>query len=156
MPSLGAFELLVIAIVAIIVVGPKDLPKLLRWAGQAFRQVRGLAQDFHDSMDDLARESELDELRKQVETMRQQNMLSDAKGAVSEVVNPLTGQSMDITGGAAKSAAAKPASGAVSPDSVSPATLSPAAVAEDKPTAAAPAATSEPAREPVKTGEAAS
>jgi sec-independent protein translocase protein TatB len=70
LPEIGASELLVIAVVALIVVGPKDLPVLLRRVGQFFNKLRGMAAEFRASFDEMARQSELDELRKEVEAMR--------------------------------------------------------------------------------------
>ena len=64
------FELLLIAAVALIVVGPKDLPVLLRRLGQFMARVRSMAAEFRASFDEMARQSELDELRKEVEAMR--------------------------------------------------------------------------------------
>src|ERR1700754_912612 len=70
LPDVGATEYLVIAIVALIVVGPKDLPMLLRKLGQFVAKLRGMAAEFRASFDEMARQSELDELRKEVEAMR--------------------------------------------------------------------------------------
>ena len=70
LPEVGASELIVIAIVALIVVGPKDLPILLRRFGQFMAKLRGMANEFRASFDEMARQSELDELRKEVEAMR--------------------------------------------------------------------------------------
>lgn len=70
LPEIGASELLVIAIVALIVVGPKDLPLLLRKLGQFTARLRGMAAEFRASFDEMARQSELDELRREVEAMR--------------------------------------------------------------------------------------
>src|SRR6185295_14614060 len=70
LPEIGASELLVIAAVALIVVGPKDLPMLLRKLGQFMAKLRALASEFRASFDEMARQSELDELRKEVEAMR--------------------------------------------------------------------------------------
>jgi len=70
LPEIGASELLVIAIVALIVVGPKDLPVLLRKLGQWVAKMRGMANEFRASFDEMARQSELDDLRREVEAMR--------------------------------------------------------------------------------------
>jgi sec-independent protein translocase protein TatB len=63
-------EFLIVAVVALIFVGPKDLPMLLRKLGQFMAKVRGMAAEFRASFDEMARQSELDELRKEVEAMR--------------------------------------------------------------------------------------
>jgi len=70
LPEVGALEYLIIAAVALIVVGPKDLPMLLRRLGQFVARLRGMASEFRASFDEMARQSELDELRKEVEAMR--------------------------------------------------------------------------------------
>jgi sec-independent protein translocase protein TatB len=63
-------HVLIILAIALIVVGPKDLPKLLRQAGQFIGRMRSMANDFRTSFEDMARQSELEELRKEVEAMR--------------------------------------------------------------------------------------
>ena len=69
-PEGRVFEFLIAAVVALIVVGPKDLPVLLRKFGQFMARVRAMAAEFRASFDEMARQSELDELRKEVEAMR--------------------------------------------------------------------------------------
>lgn len=71
LPEVGATELLVIAAIALIVVGPKDLPVLMRRVGQFLGRMRSMAMEFRASFDEMARQSELDELRREVEAMRQ-------------------------------------------------------------------------------------
>jgi sec-independent protein translocase protein TatB len=70
LPEVGGLEYLVIAVVALIVVGPKDLPVMLRKVGQFVGKLRGMAAEFRASFDEMARQSELDDLRKEVEAMR--------------------------------------------------------------------------------------
>ncbi len=69
-PGIGGFELLVIGLVALLVVGPKDLPVLMRRVGQMLAKARAMANEFRSSFDEMARQSELDELRKEVEALR--------------------------------------------------------------------------------------
>lgn len=66
----GAEEIAVVAIAALIFVGPKDLPVVLRKVGQFTAKMRGLAAEFRASFDEMARQSELDDLRKEVEALR--------------------------------------------------------------------------------------
>lgn len=73
-PEGRALEFLIAATVALIVVGPKDLPILLRKFGQFMARVRSMAAEFRASFDEMARQSELDELRKEVEAMRSGQM----------------------------------------------------------------------------------
>ncbi|MEO8112779.1 MAG: Sec-independent protein translocase protein TatB [Phenylobacterium sp.] len=84
LPEIGASELLVIAVVALIVVGPKDLPKLLRKLGQFMAKLRGMAAEFRASFDEMARQSELDELRAEVEAMRR-GQFSDVAAQAGQV-----------------------------------------------------------------------
>lgn len=79
-PEGRAVELLIAAVVALIVVGPKDLPILLRRLGQFMAKVRGMAAEFRASFDEMARQSELDELRKEVDALRR----GQFGGAVAE------------------------------------------------------------------------
>ena len=67
--DLGWSELLLIAVVAVIVIGPKDLPHALRTLGQWMSQVRGMAHGFRRQFDDMVRESELDQLREQANSI---------------------------------------------------------------------------------------
>ena len=69
-PEVGASELVVIGVVALLVVGPKDLPVLLRKLGQWLAKIRGLANEFKSSFSEMARQSELDDLRKEVAALR--------------------------------------------------------------------------------------
>lgn len=78
--GIGATELMLIAAIALIVVGPKDLPLLMRRIGQFTGRMRAMAAEFRSSFDEMARQSELDELRKQVEAMRRGQLLDEAAG----------------------------------------------------------------------------
>ena len=53
-------ELLVIAVVALVVIGPKELPGLLRTWGKWMSQMRGMASEFRGHVDEMVRQSELD------------------------------------------------------------------------------------------------
>lgn len=59
-------ELVVIAVVALIVIGPKDLPRVMRSLGQMMRKIRQMSWEFRSGLDDFIRESELDEVRKSI------------------------------------------------------------------------------------------
>jgi len=60
-------EIIVIAVVALVVIGPKDLPKVLRTVGIWVGKARSIAREFQGSLDQMIREAELDEVRKDVE-----------------------------------------------------------------------------------------
>jgi sec-independent protein translocase protein TatB len=80
-PEGRALEFLLAAVIALVVVGPKDLPILMRKLGQFLGRMRAMAAEFRASFDEMARQSELDELRKEVEAMRQGQMLDMATHA---------------------------------------------------------------------------
>ncbi len=69
-PGAGGLEYVVIAILALVIIGPKDLPRMLRKFGQITGKVRRMANEFRSSFDEMARQSELDELRQEVEALR--------------------------------------------------------------------------------------
>jgi sec-independent protein translocase protein TatB len=70
MLDIGWSELLVIAIVAIVVVGPKDLPKMMRTIGTYAGKLRRAAADFQRQFEEAMAESEADEVRKNLESIR--------------------------------------------------------------------------------------
>ena len=93
LPDIGASELLIIAVVALVVVGPKDLPMLMRKVGQFVARLRGMAAEFRASFDEMARQSELDELRREVEAMRAGRLPATAeepmRSAISDIERSL-------------------------------------------------------------------
>jgi len=60
-------EILVIGMVAMVVIGPKDLPRVLRTLGKWASKARGVAREFQSSVEQMIRESELEEARKDLE-----------------------------------------------------------------------------------------
>jgi sec-independent protein translocase protein TatB len=76
-PGIGGMEYVVIAVVALLVVGPERLPAMLRKLGKMVAKARNMANEFRSSFDEMARQSELDELRKEVDALRrgQSNMM---------------------------------------------------------------------------------
>jgi len=67
--DIGWSEMLLVAVVAIVVIGPKDLPHAMRTVGQWVGNLRRAADGFRRQFDDMVRESELDELRKQANSI---------------------------------------------------------------------------------------
>ncbi len=109
--DIGWTEIMVIAVVAIIVVGPKDLPRMLRSLGRYAGQLRRTAGEFRSQFDDAIRESELDELRSTLQDASDMNPLNEIKDSVSESLAPLQETADDI-----KSSIEKPeSSGADAP-----------------------------------------
>lgn len=62
-------ELLVIAIVALVVIGPKELPNLLRSWGKWMTKMRGMASEFRGHVDEMVRQSDLDDVKKQLDAV---------------------------------------------------------------------------------------
>lgn len=62
-------ELLVIAIVALVVIGPKEFPTLLRSWGKWMAKMRGMASEFRGHVDEMVRQSELDDVKKQLDAV---------------------------------------------------------------------------------------
>ena len=82
-------ELLVIAIVALVVIGPKELPSMLRSWGKWMAQARGMASEFRGHVDEMVRQSELDEVKKQLESapgldLQALDPTKQIKGAIQE------------------------------------------------------------------------
>jgi sec-independent protein translocase protein TatB len=89
--GVGTGELLVIATIALIVVGPKDLPLMLHKVGRFTARMRGMASEFRASFDEMARQTELDELRKEIESLKDVKQMgladvqADVEGAFSAI-----------------------------------------------------------------------
>lgn len=151
-------EFMLIGAVALVVIGPKDLPKALRTVGQAVGKIRRMAAEFQGQFNDAMREAELHDLKKQVE---------DVGGSVSSAMNtdfrPIEmPASSGLDDAALKEAEAKLAA-LPAPDPLPPVEITPADVAapvepapEAKPKRARKAASAEaadesaPQPEPVK------
>ena len=79
-PEGRILDFLIVGVIALIVVGPKDLPVLMRKVGQFVARMRAMAAEFRASFDEIARQSELDELRREVEAMRAGQVIRGAVG----------------------------------------------------------------------------
>lgn len=84
MLDIGWQELFFIAIVALIVVGPKDLPAAMRTLARLIGKLRGLSREFQDGVSDMVREAELDELKQKM----QQVQRFDVRGQVKNTIDP--------------------------------------------------------------------
>lgn len=85
--DIGATELLVIAIIAIIVVGPKDLPGMLRNFGRFVGKMRSMARDFQNQFEQAARDSGLDEVRRGVSEVQKYSPSGQVKKAVGSIAD---------------------------------------------------------------------
>lgn len=84
--DIGWSELLVIAVVAIVVVGPKDLPRLMRSFGHYAGKLRRAASDFQSQFEEAMRESEIDEVRKAIDSVRENTPSVDLKAPIDKPV----------------------------------------------------------------------
>lgn len=108
-PGIGGGEWLVIAVVALLVVGPERLPGMLREMGKWVARARNMANEFRASFDDMARQSELDELRKEVEALRSGSPVrlgADADAAFKDIKAEFDRPLFDPTAPMAESTAA--------------------------------------------------
>jgi sec-independent protein translocase protein TatB len=80
--DIGWSELFVIGVVALIVIGPKDLPKALRTVGVWVRKARQISGEFRASVDQMMRESELDEVRQQIKKAADVDLEKELKETV--------------------------------------------------------------------------
>ena len=63
MLDIGSWEFLIVIVIALIVIGPKDLPGMVRTVSQWVRRARELAREFQGGLEDMAREAELDKVK---------------------------------------------------------------------------------------------
>ena len=85
-------HIVIMLVVALVVVGPKDLPRMMHTAGKWAGKARNMANEFRKSFDEMARQAELDELRKEIEDLKKNNPVSDMMNSVSAVNDDLTRQ----------------------------------------------------------------
>jgi len=88
MMDLSWSHILIVLIVALVVVGPKDLPRLMRITGRWVAKARAMADQFRKSFDDMTRQSELDELRAELEALRHERPLAEVDRALQSPVLP--------------------------------------------------------------------
>lgn len=96
--DLGWSKLIVIAIVAIIVVGPKDLPPLLRAIGKFVAQLRRQAEEFRSHFNEAMRDTGLDEIRRDISSIKQtaSSAAGDIQRSLDESVQPVRDAAADI------------------------------------------------------------
>ena len=96
--DIGWQELFIIAVLAIIVVGPKDLPGALRTVTKWLRKARSVAREFQSGIDDMVRESDLDDMKKQLEGAADYDISKelentiDPTGAIADDIEDLEGE----------------------------------------------------------------
>lgn len=85
LPQFGFSELLFLVIVALIILGPKDLSLTMRKIGQFVARGRSMANEFRAAFDDIARQAELDDLRKEIEDLKRDNAVAQAVDELKSV-----------------------------------------------------------------------
>ena len=95
MLDVGWSEMLVIAVVMIVVVGPKDLPKMLRTFGRTTAKLRAMAGDFQKQFNEALKEAELDDVKKSVDSLRSMNPANEIKKSL----NPFEKAAADVRAG---------------------------------------------------------
>ena len=130
-------EIMLVGAVALIVIGPKELPGTLRTIGRFVSKARGMAREFQSNVEEMVRESELDDLRKQVSSAasgdftRDIEKQIDPKGDIAAAFAPPELPSLDTPSpGAAPSASPAPQPQIPAPE---PAPAQPAAADETQP-----------------------
>src|SRR5215467_15408333 len=88
MPDLSWSHILLVVVVALVVVGPKDLPKLMRTVGQWMGKARQMADQFRSSFDEMTRQAELDELRKELEALRSNRPFESIERDLNQPILP--------------------------------------------------------------------
>ena len=88
MLDIGWTEMLVIAVIAIVVIGPRDLPKMLKTVGGWVRKARSTVRELQTGIEDMAREAELDEVKKSVESATRVDNWLDDKAVVKPPAGP--------------------------------------------------------------------
>lgn len=88
-PDVGFSELLVIAVVALVVIGPKDLPRVMHFFGRMTAQARKLAGEFQAAFNQMAREAEMEDMRREIEALKRDNVFREARDAVDASVRPV-------------------------------------------------------------------
>ncbi len=107
-PQVGFFEIVLIAVVALIVVGPKDLPALMRAAGKLVAQARRLASEFTAAFNQMARESEMEDMRREIEALKRDNVFTEAKREIESATRPVE-DAVRTEAAELRAAASKPA-----------------------------------------------
>ncbi len=80
--DIGWPEMAVVAVIALVIIGPKDLPRILRYAGRWAGKAQKVAREFRRNFDDMVRESELDEVKKSVDQASRFNPVKDIGNSI--------------------------------------------------------------------------
>lgn len=114
--EVGWTEMLVIAIVMIVVVGPKDLPNMLRTFGRTTAKLRAMAADFQKQFNEALKEAELDDVKKSVDELRGLSPMSE----IRKQLNPFEQAAADVRSGVDAVMKPKPADDPTAPAASTP------------------------------------
>ena len=84
MLDVGWSEMALILMVALIVIGPKDLPRVARTIGKWTAKARGMAREFQRALDDMAREAELQDIKAEMDKLGR----TDVRRSLEETIDP--------------------------------------------------------------------
>lgn len=90
MLDIGWTEIVMISVVALVVLGPKELPRALKTFGAVMAKARGMAREFQSGVDEMIRETELDDLRKDLEKATRLDFDDDK----ARKIDPTTGKAL--------------------------------------------------------------
>lgn len=120
MPGIGFLETVLLVLVAIIVIGPKDLPLMMRKFGRFTGKMRAMAFEFKQGIDELGRQAELEELRKEVEDLKKHTGMDDLQKEFEQDRIDMQKDIDSALAPAEASAAAAPSHPAASVNSIAP------------------------------------
>lgn len=120
MIDLSWSHILLVVVVALVVVGPKDLPKLMRTVGRWMGKARAMADQFRKSFDEMTRQAELHELRAEIEALRSTRPLADVQAELSKPILPAEMTSKPAPPPAPPPDSGKPEAAAEAPKPASP------------------------------------
>src|ERR1700674_4990313 len=131
--DLSMTELMLIGVVALVVIGPKDLPKALRVAGFWVRKARTLSREFQSSVEQMIREAELDEMRQELKKASEIDLDKELRQAVDptgDLAQSLKPPELPDFSGTAAATADAGAPPAPAPAATEPAALAAPAIGE--------------------------
>jgi len=101
LPSIGFPEMLVIVLLAIIFVGPKDLPQLMRAVGQWMARIRAMGNEFKSALNEMDVDNEVADIRREIESLKSLGKLDpeldDEMRALNNELRESTDMSSPIT-----------------------------------------------------------
>ena len=81
--GVGYSEMFVLALIAVIVIGPKDLPKVLRAFGQMMTKMRGMAREFQGHVDSAMKDAGLEDVKKDLQGLKNLNPMTQIKNEIA-------------------------------------------------------------------------